>query len=175
LTPGLARICKVILKCRPRAVEAVALGNLMSGRGGFMGTVGKWLGGVAAAVLAAIVVWLITSPDSCVRKGNSPEARQWEQDWVQINQPVPFLGESSGVRATNRAKYRARLEGLSLSGDTHLQRLRNDLVSRTREAPAHGDGSYDMLLTGAIESSFEDLKQRVRNRAQEYDVDVAPR
>jgi hypothetical protein len=141
----------------------------------FVSVAGKWLAGIAGAVLTAVLVWLITSPDSPFRDGGHAAQAQWTKNWEQINQPVPFLGTSSGVRATNRAKYLARLEGLDLSTDTQLQPLKDHLISLSREASTHTDPFYDMLLTGPIEAAFENLKREVRNRAVDHGVDVGNR
>ena len=86
------------------------------------------------------------------------------------------LSHSSGHhRATNGARYVARLTSLDFSTDSRLQGLKDDLISLVREAPTHADPFYDMLLTGPIEASFEELKRQVRNRAADNGVDVGRR
>lgn len=99
----------------------------------------------------------------------------WERNWQQINEPLPFYGDSSGIRATNRQRLLGILRNLELDSEPDIATLAKQVIQLVEEAQVNeGQSFYDMVYSSEIDEAFLQLKRKVRNRAIDYDVNTDP-
>jgi len=127
-------------------------------------------------------VWYQESSEGAARASQEPSASSkneqfqvkiaWQKALALINTPLPHLGSSDGVSATNREKFLLILEPLQQMRlgtdiDTEVSRL-HELVIK---APANpGDNFYNMRLTSEISQLFDSMRQKIRLKAIEQGV-----
>jgi hypothetical protein len=120
------------------------------------------------SILAFVPVWPSAGQDAKAEQRTS----DWKTAWFQINQPLPSYGDSTGVRATNRARLLLLLDPLTSMNLDGIERLAAELAKLVRSAPSRSDPFYDLQLTPEIDSQLAALRQQIRQKAVAAGVDV---
>ena len=136
------------------------------------------IGGVVAIIAALIGI----APEIFERTTSSdvPKGRVlWEQNWHTINEPRGFMGssgtpEAGGGTWTNREQFLAMVEGLELSQDAELEKLKAQLLRLIHSGAPHpgAEPYYNLQYTPEIRDTENRLKRGIRNKAIETGMEV---
>jgi hypothetical protein len=100
----------------------------------------------------------------------------WRQNWLTVNESLPWMGSSDGTSATNREQLLGVLSSLDLNTTPEISNLRGELVAAVQAASRRsGDAVYDMEVSPDIAADLRSLRRAIRSQAIAAGVQIERR